>query len=287
MRSRRVDVVAIPAGGQQLVPRRQDMTQASDFEWVHMGGVAALVRPGMGGTVVIVPGAMADAQGWLPFAAALKTSLSVAVVNRRGRAPSGDLTPSSTVADEVEDVRALLSFLEGPFVLVGWSYGGLLAMEAAIGLNKLASIILYEPVCRPFAAAAIELIRHSVEKGDLDQAVEHVITKVSGAPAGQAAALRETPAWDYLKPLAIPAATELTALNRYQPNFTAYAAIDAPITIFVGSLNEDDEPYGVAAKRFLDALPDARRITLQGQGHLAHVDAPRQLADAVGVVLNK
>lgn len=51
----------------------------------------------------IVPGEMADARGWRPFATAPETSLSVATVNRRGRAPSNDLPPDSTVADEVAD----------------------------------------------------------------------------------------------------------------------------------------------------------------------------------------
>ena len=180
----------------------------------------------------------------------------------------------------------MLSELQGPFVLVGWSYGGLLVMEVAIGTADVTSIILYEPVCRPFVPAAIEPIRQSVEAGDLDHAVELVITKVGGTPPDQVDALRETPAWDYLKPLAIPAATELSALNRHQPSFSAYAAIDVPVTVLVGSLNHDREPYGTATGRFLDALPKARNITLHGQGHLAHVEAPAQLAEAVGAALN-
>ena len=262
------------------------MTEASDFRWMRAGRVAALVRSGTGGTVVIVPGAMADAQGWLPVAAALDTPLSVAIVNRRGRAPSEDLPAGSTVADEVADVRAILAHLQGPFVLVGWSYGGLLAMEAAIGTAGIASIVLYEPVCGPFVPTAIEPIRQSVEAGDLDHAVELVVTMVGGAPVNQVDALRGTPAWAYLKPLAIPAATELSALNRHQPAFAAFAAVGVPVTILIGSLNDNREPYGTAANRFLDALPDVRRITLPGQGHLAHVEAPDELAKAVGATLN-
>jgi pimeloyl-ACP methyl ester carboxylesterase len=257
----------------------------NEFQWIHAAGVAALVRPGDGGTVLIVPGAMADAQGWLPCATALRTPLSVAIMNRRGRAPSDDLPPGATVRDEVDDVRALLSRLQAPFVLVGWSYGGLLVMEAAIGLAEIASIILYEPVSRPFVPAAIEPIRRSVEAGALDQAVAEIITRVGGASDTQVAALRDTPAWAYLKPLAIPAATELSALNRYDPNFTAYAAFKAPITVLVGSENQNREPYGTATNRFLEVLPRASVITLQGQGHLAHVEAPAQLAQTIDAIL--
>ena len=212
--------------------------------------------------------------------------MSVAIVNRRGRAPSNDLPAGSTVADEVADVYAILSNLQGPFVLLGWSYGGLLTMEAAIGTAGIPSVILYEPVSAPFVPAAIEPIRQSVEAGDLDKAVALVMTKVGGGSADQVDALRDTPAWAYLRPLSIPAATELSALNRHQPDYAAYAALDAPVTVLVGSLNENREAYGTAASRFLDALPDARRITLQGQGHLAHVEAPAQLAETVSAVLN-
>ena len=261
------------------------MTNA--FQWIQAAGVAALLRPGEGGTIVIVPGAMADAEGWLPCARALRTPLSVAIMNRRGRAPSDGLPPGSTVEDEVDDVRALLSRLQAPFILMGWSYGGLLAMEAAIGLAEIASIILYEPVSRPFVPSSIEPIRRSVEAGNLDQAVAEIITRVGGASDDQVAALQDTPAWAYLKPLAIPAATELSALNRYDPHFTAYAAIEAPITVLVGSENQNREPYTTAANRFLDALPLAARVTLNGQGHLAHVEAPTQLAGSMPSCTNR
>ena len=261
------------------------MLEINDFHWQHKDGVAALVRPGIGGTVVIVPGAMADAQSWLPVGASFNTPLSVAIVNRRGRAPSSDMPIHSSVANEVFDLLTLMSTMSGPYVMVGWSYGGLLAMEAAISDAAIDSIILYEPVSSPFAPAAIESIRHAVDANDLDRAVELVITKVSGAPAEYVANLRQSPAWAYLKPLAIPAATELAALNQHQPDFSAYRAIDVPTTILVGSLNEGREPYGQAARRFVDALPKAASISLNGQGHLAHIEAPLQLAEAINAVL--
>ena len=261
------------------------MANSGDFKWLRAGGIAALVREGKGGTIVIVPGGMADAQGWLPVATALQTSLSIAIVNRRGRAPSDDLPPGSTVADEVRDVRALMSKLSGPFVVFGWSHGGLLAMEAAIGRSDIDAIILYEPVCRPFVSSAIDPIQRAVEAGDLDQAVTEVVTKVGGASSQQMAELRATPAWEYLKPLVVRAATELTALNQHEPDFAGYGAIKVPVSILIGSLNLDQEPYGEATNRFCKALPQADQIILADQGHLAHAEAPNQLAAVVSEVL--
>lgn len=261
-------------------PKGRFMTKEADFHWIHASRAAALVRPGDGGTIVIVPGAMSDASGWLRFAIALDTDQPIAIVNRRGRAPSGDMPLNSTVVDEVDDLREILSRLQGPFTLVGWSYGGLLALEAAVGRADIRSIILYEPVCRPFAPGAAAPIRDAVARGDLDLAVTLVIEDVSGSTADQLAALRASPAWDYLKPLAIPAGTELAAMNGHAPDFAGYAAIEAPVTIIVGGANEHREPYGVAADRFIDAMPDAATAILGGQGHLAHIEAPELLADA-------
>ena len=257
------------------------MAHVQDFEWMQAGRVAVLVSPGEKGTIVIVPGAMADAQSWLPFARALHTSMSVAIVNRRGRDPSDDLPPDSTVPDEVEDVQEVLSRLQGPFVLVGWSYGGLLALEAAVGRSDVSSIVLYEPVCRPFAPACVEPIRRAVETGDLDRAVELVVAEVSRAPSEQVAALRSSSAWDRLKLLAIPAAVELSALNEHRPNFTGYAEMDVPLTIIIGALNENQEPYGIATKRLLDRLPGAIKVALPDQRHLAHIENPALLAKIV------
>lgn len=261
------------------------MANAQGFAWMKTGRAAALVRPGDGGTIVIVHGGMADAESWLPFAAALRTSMSVAIFNRQGRPPSDELRPGSTMSDEVEDVRQVMSRLQGPFILFGWSLGGLLAIEAAVGRSDITSIVLYEPVCRPFVPASVEPISRAVEAGDLDRAVELVLTEISRAPAEQIVALRSSPAWDQFKTFAIPAGVELAALNAHDPDFAAYACIEAPLTIIVGALNEDHEVYGAAFGRFLDHLPDTTKVVLPGQGHLAHIEDPALLAKTIDAAI--
>lgn len=263
------------------------MAGEQGFEWMKAGRVAALVKPGEGGTILVVPGGRADAKGWLPFAAALHGSMSIAIFNRQGRAPSDDLRPGSTVSDEVEDVRDILSHLQGPFILFGWSYGGLLAIEAAVGRSDVTSIVLYEPVCRPFAPASVEPISRAVDEGNVDRAVDIVLTEISRAPAEQIAALRSSPAWDRFKTFAIPAGVELAALNAHDPDFAAYADIEAPLTIIVGALNGDHEVYGTAFKRFLDNLPNATEVALPGQGHLAHIEDPALLAKTVDAAISR
>jgi hypothetical protein len=127
------------ADDQTPISRWSVMRNAHDFEWIHAAGVAALVRAGVGRTIAIVPGAMADAKGWLPCATVLRTPLSVATVNRRGRAPSDNSPPGSAFTDEVDDVRALLSRLQGPFILLRFDELSLISFEGdLLEANRLA-----------------------------------------------------------------------------------------------------------------------------------------------------
>jgi len=248
------------------------------FRWERANRVSTLVREGTGGTLVIVPGAMADAEDWLNVASAMDTRLSVAVVNRVGRAPSDAMPRGSTVQAEVQDVRDTLAQLQPPFHLVGWSYGGLLVLEASTGRADISSIVLYEPVCAPFAVDAIQLIWQAIDRKDLDHAVELVITKVGRAPQQKVETLRDGPVWSKLKALVVPAAIELSAINSHRPDFASFATIPAPVAVVIGERNQNLEPYGTTANRVVENLPEAKTVLLVGQGHLAHLEQPTQLA---------
>jgi len=253
----------------------------SDFRWKNMGRVSALVREGIGGTLVIVPGAMADAADWRNVASALDTQLSVAIVNRVGRAPSAWMPRGSTVQAEVQDVHGVLTQLQPPFYLVGWSYGGLLVLEASKGRLDVSSIVLYEPVCGPFAVDAVEPIWQAIERQDLDYAVELVITKVGNAPLQDVEALRDGAVWSKLKTLVVPAAIELSAINNHNPDFAGFATIPVPMTVVIGELNQNREPYGTATNRIAANLSGVNMVRLMGQGHLAHLEQPAQLAKSL------
>ncbi|MCC3311784.1 alpha/beta fold hydrolase [Nocardia africana] len=164
------------------------------------------------------------------------------------------------------------------FFSFGWSYGGLIALEAACERSDLRSVIAYEPVSAPFAPAAIPALRTAVDRGDPDAAVRLVNTDVSGFSAEYVAALRESPAWAVLRPPAAPLPTELAAIEAYPVDLRRYRALTVPVTLLLGELNAGAEPYGTAFGRIAGALPQARIDQLPGQGHLAHAQAPHLLA---------
>lgn len=82
-----------------------------------------LWRPGQGDPILVVPGAMANADSFVPVVAAIKRPEPVLILDRRGRSSSGPLGQDYVVAAEVADVTAWIDHLGSPVTLVGWSYG--------------------------------------------------------------------------------------------------------------------------------------------------------------------
>jgi pimeloyl-ACP methyl ester carboxylesterase len=245
----------------------------------------ALWQPGTGTPLVVVPGVMTDAKGWSRVAAAVSRPEPVLILNRRGRAPSGPLGTDYGVETEVLDLLAWLDWLDEPARLVGWSYGGLIATEAATRTALVRHVIAYEPVLRPFGASAVSALRAAVDAGNLDRAVEVVNLDVSRYSPEHVTALRATPAWASLRLWAAPVAEELAALNAFTPEPKRWAELKMPVDLVVGERSRDGEPYGTAFTAVQRMLPGATVHILPGQGHLAHVEAPEMLGHLVGGIV--
>ncbi|MFG3604450.1 alpha/beta fold hydrolase [Micromonospora chersina] len=248
-------------------------------------GLHALWRPGSGMPLVLIPGVMTDAKGWCRVVASVDRPEPVLILNRRGRVPSGPLGRDYGVETEVLDLLAWLDWLGEPVRLFGWSYGGLVAIETATRTAAVRHVIAYEPVLRPFGAAAVPTLRAAVAVDDLDRAVEVVNLDVSKYSPEHVAALRASPAWESLRLWAAPVAQELAALNAFTPEPERWAALDMPVDLVVGEHSRDDEPYGTAFTAVERMLPGAAVHVLPGQGHLAHVDAPEVLGDLVSGIV--
>ncbi|WP_329180244.1 S9 family peptidase [Streptomyces decoyicus] len=113
----------------------------------------------------------------------------MAVVNRRGRTPSGLLTSIYSLQTEVEDLGVILDEFKGTQALFGWSYGGLIALLAA-NERPLHQVIAYEPVMRPFGSHALPDLRAAEETADWDATVEIVNRQIAGLDTAQVEALR-------------------------------------------------------------------------------------------------
>ncbi|MGW8380577.1 alpha/beta hydrolase [Streptomyces sp. ODS28] len=232
--------------------------------------------------LVVVPGAMSDAHAWRHVAGSLGAWPSVAVVNRRGRTPSGPLTDAYSLRAEVDDLGAVLDECVGAEAVFGWSYGGLIALLAA-DERPLCHVIAYEPVMGPFGLHALPELRAAEAGEDWDAAVELVVRRVSGLGAEDVEALREDPqGWAALRELSRPAYAELAALNEApQPEELARRAERVDLILGernAGAVPYGESPYGATFADVRKRVPRAGVHGLPGQGHMAHLEEPGRLA---------
>jgi pimeloyl-ACP methyl ester carboxylesterase len=83
-------------------------------------------------TVVLVHGAFADASGWGGIIRELQAD-GVTVI-----APPN---PLRGISNDAVGVRALVSAIDGPVVLVGHSYGGAVISQASAGLSNVTALV--------------------------------------------------------------------------------------------------------------------------------------------------
>jgi pimeloyl-ACP methyl ester carboxylesterase len=84
---------------------------------------------------------------------ALTQHFQVYAVDRRGRGASGDALVYA-IEREIEDIVALVDSIGEPVNLLGHSYGGICALEAALYTQNIRKLVLYEPPV-PIAGVAI------------------------------------------------------------------------------------------------------------------------------------
>ena len=99
---------------------------------------------GTGPAVLVIPGVLSMAADYAKFAGALSEHFAVHTIERRGRGESGAQGDDYSIVKECEDVLALQA-ATGAALLVGHSYGGLVALEVARNNKAFSKIAVYEP----------------------------------------------------------------------------------------------------------------------------------------------
>ncbi len=108
------------------------------------GTTVSYLSMGEGPSVVVLPGVLSTAADYAAFARALGERFTVHVIERRGRGDSGPQGDAYSIEKECEDVLAVQRGT-GASLLVGHSYGGLVALEVARNNRALAKVAVYEP----------------------------------------------------------------------------------------------------------------------------------------------
>jgi pimeloyl-ACP methyl ester carboxylesterase len=108
------------------------------------GAKISFLTTGSGPSVIVIPGALSVAADYTAFASALAGRFSVHIIERRGRGLSSPQGDEYSIRKEREDVLALQQET-GASLLVGHSFGGLVALEVARNNPSLTKVAVYEP----------------------------------------------------------------------------------------------------------------------------------------------
>lgn len=242
-------------------------------------------RIGSGPALVLIHG-VGDVRNTWDFAGAsniFAEHSSVYTVERRGRGNSSDSYDYSLEL-EVEDIVSVVKAIDEPVDLLGHSYGAICAMEAALKLENLRSLILYEP---PFQTdehvlrVEDELDEMDVllDDGDNEQALIVFMRDIAEHSTDQIELARSTPLWPEMVAAVHTVPRELRAISGIKFDASRYTELTLPTLLISGS--ESIPPFQAATKAVNDALPNSRVATLEGQGHAAMLTGTQVFTDKV------
>jgi pimeloyl-ACP methyl ester carboxylesterase len=249
------------------------------------GGVTiACEVSGEGPPLVLVHGAGSARWSFDAMRPLLESRFTVIAVDRRGRGDSTD-GDDYGLEREFEDVAAVVRDAGPGALLMGHSYGGLVAGGAARMLD-LPRLALYEPAMGGVLASAelIERWETLIAEGDRETFVREFFREVAGYDEEAIAEAEASPLWELRRQIAPTVPRELRAERAHRFDPAALAEIGAPTLLLVGS---ESPPWAVrSVEAYAGAIPGAERVVLEGQGHGANVSAPALLAAELGRFLS-
>jgi pimeloyl-ACP methyl ester carboxylesterase len=247
---------------------------------------------GEGPGVVVVPGALSTADDYAALASALAVDFSVHTIERRGRGLSGPQGDRYGIGRECEDLAAVRA-QTGARYLVGHSFGGLVALEAARNDPALTKIAVYEPgvsVDGLISMSWIPEYQRCLARGEhLDAFTEFCIA------AGPAMA-QKTPRWMMKLGLRLairgprrqkifqllPANLgEHREVSRLDNTYENYREVLAPTLLMFGG-KSDFAWLTAAVERLTDLLPTATTREFPALDHFGpDQKGPAEIAQAV------
>ena len=225
--------------------------------------------------LLLVHGTSGDHFAWTPVLAALEQQFCVWTIDRRGRGRSGD-RDDYALERESEDIAAVIDAIRRPVHVLGHSFGGLCALEAALLTPNISSLILYEPsISLAGSGWSSEIDAHLqalIDSGNREEALLFFFRDIVKSPAHELAALQAGPSWPGRLAAAHTILRELRSISHYSFDPHRFAALGIPALLLLGG--ESPQRRHVIAEMLHRSLSGSRIAVLQGQQHSAMRTAP-------------
>lgn len=244
------------------------------------GTLIALQCAGKGPNLLLVHGGTGDRTRWTPMLRLLSSHFNVCAMDRRGHGDSGD-SPEYSLQKEAEDVAAVVDSRGGPVAVLGHSYGGVAALEAALLTRNISKLILYEaPLQEPVDLDVVEKIERLIQKGGREQALVTFVREVVRQTPDEVAAMRSRPSWPALVASIGSQPRQMRALAAYRFDPRRMSAIRVPTLLLTGG-NSASPSIKRAIRSLQASLPNSTLMVLEGQQHNAMDSGREQLARAI------
>jgi len=258
------------------------------------GTTVGYLSVGEGPAVIVLPGVLSMAADYAAFATALAERFTVHTMERRGRGGSGPQGDGYSIATECEDVLAVQSET-GASLLVGHSYGGLIALEVARNNDSFAKVAVYEPgVCIDGSMRVDWMPGYEKKLADgkrLDALVQFTL---ADAPAR----IRRIPPWlmkamvgllmiirpDYRQMLDLlpQNAREWEEIARLDSSCENYREVNAKVLLMYGG-RSDSKAVDLMVERLPAVIPRCETKEFPELDHFGiERTAPREVAQVVG-----
>ena len=240
---------------------------------------------GVGPAVVCVHASASSSAQWRPLMDSLAGRFRTLAVDLYGSGKSARWPSGRTLslADEVAFLDPVLAAAGDRFHLVGHSYGGAVALKAALANpDRLRSLVLFEPVLFSLlfaedvtqpAAREIAAVRDdtvgAVHRGNPDDAGARFVDYWMGARvwAGMPVSRRQAVA-----EAMGTVSNEWDALFMEPMRLEGLATLDVPVLLLTGS--ESPASARAVARLLMKTLPRVTAVEIEGVGHMAPVTHP-------------
>ncbi|HWH27850.1 MAG TPA: alpha/beta hydrolase [Mycobacteriales bacterium] len=239
----------------------------------------ALERHGRAGPLlVLVHGGVTDRHCFDPLLPSLD-GYAVARYDRRGH---GDSTGSATgdVDREARDLEEVLTFLGGPALLLGYSYGAMVALRAmTTRALPVHGAVLYEP---PLAVdgvlVALNAVLPLVSEGRHDEAAAQFVSRAFHLSERVVDAMRrDATTWAKTVGLVPTLSAEIEGL---QGALLPQAPVTAPPVRLLVAEQGGNPAFRHIADHLAAVLPDADVVAVPGLPHFAMATAPGPFVQA-------
>jgi pimeloyl-ACP methyl ester carboxylesterase len=229
----------------------------------------------MGPPLVLVHGTgAANPVAWT-VTPALEEHFTAYAVDRRGHGESGDGS-TYAIEREFEDITAVVDSIGEPVHLLGHSFGGLVALEAALLTRNLRKLVLYEsfspPGIPPYPEGVIDRLQAMLDAGDREAVLTVFYGEVAGISPDEIEQLRSSPAWPARLAAAQTLPREARADEQYRFEAQRFKDLYVPVLFLLGGNSPNSFKEGTELVH--KALPDSRIAVMPGQQHIAMYTAP-------------